>query len=162
MLSKEQQDIIENSLWVVNTALKRQGLQTDEDLRQSAILYMCRCLEKFDPSRNIKWTTFAYKNIYLYIKRVHRAELKKQFPLLTEETLCFIERKETTRVFEQALAEEEIAVIKQGCTEDECKFIDLKIQGYKGAEIGEIMECSQGKVMCLRQSIKEKIRGKRV
>ena len=37
MLSDEQRETIENSLWVVNTALKNQGLSSDEDLRQSAI-----------------------------------------------------------------------------------------------------------------------------
>ena len=40
MLTKEQQNIIENSIWVVNTALKKQGLQKDSDLRQNEILYL--------------------------------------------------------------------------------------------------------------------------
>ena len=44
MLTKEQQHTIENSIWVVNTALQKQGLSSDEDLRQSAILYMCKCI----------------------------------------------------------------------------------------------------------------------
>src|SRR5574344_1642765 len=77
MLTAEQQNIIENSIWVVNTALKRQGLTYNKDLRQSAIVYMCECLTRFDPSRNIKWTTYAYKNVYLFIKRTHKKECLK-------------------------------------------------------------------------------------
>ena len=74
----------------INTALKKQGLQENEDLRQSAILYMCKCLERFDPTKNIKWTTFAYKNIYLYIKREHNKEAAKQALLISTELFYFI------------------------------------------------------------------------
>ena len=48
-LTAIQQKEIEDSVWVVNTALKRQGLSCNEDLRQSAILYMCECLLRYDP-----------------------------------------------------------------------------------------------------------------
>ena len=77
-LTAIQQKEIEDSEWVVNTALKRQGLSCNEDLRQSAILYMCECLLRYDPTKGIKWTTFAYKNVYLFIKRTYKKENKRK------------------------------------------------------------------------------------
>ena len=78
MLSAEQQKIIEESLWVVNDVLKDLGLQGNEDLRQEANLYLCRCLERFNPSYNTKWTTYAYKNILMFVKLLNRRQATKQ------------------------------------------------------------------------------------
>ena len=159
MLSKEQQNIIENSIWVVNTALKKQGFQGDEDLRQSAILYMCKCLERFDPSKNIKWTTFAYKNIYLFIKRTHNKEKKLAKRMTESDVLNILEDNGDLEIYDKECARQTIYSLKTLCTEEECKFIDLKLEGYKGAEISQIMQCSTSKVICCMQSIKEKAKG---
>ena len=66
-LTNEQQKQIENSLWVVNTVLKKQGIDYNEDMRQSAIMYMCECLLRYDPDKGVKWTTYAYKNFIVVI-----------------------------------------------------------------------------------------------
>lgn len=159
MLSREQQNIIENSIWVVNTALKKQGLQADEDLRQSAILYMCKCLTRFDPSKNIKWTTFAYKNVYLFIKRMHRKEKLKQSHIIGDEIYYLAEQKEDIEAYERENTRQTLESVKSICTAEESQFIDLKLKGFKGAEISRIMKCSTSKVICCMQSIKEKARG---
>lgn len=159
MLSKEQQDIIENSIWVVNTALKKQGLQSDEDLRQSALLYMCKCIERFDPTMNIKWTTFAYKNVYLFIKRTHGKKMQKQKPLVScEDRPHLTGEPDYNQVHDKIDLKGKIATIKALCTPDECKYLDLKLMGYKGAEISQIMGISTSKVVCCMQSIKEKVK----
>lgn len=77
MLNSEQREMVESSVWVVNTALKRQGLERDKDLKQDALLYMCQCAERFDKTQGVKWTTYAYKNVYLFIKRTHAKEAKR-------------------------------------------------------------------------------------
>lgn len=159
MLSREQQNIIENSIWVVNTALKKQGLQSDDDLRQSAILYMCKCLTRFDPTKNIKWTTFAYKNVYLFIKRTHLKQREKESYLVGGDVFYTAEQKEDRDLYELENARQTIANIKSKCTQEECQFIDLKLTGFKGTEISQIMKCSTSKVICCMQSIKEKARG---
>lgn len=160
MLSLEQQEIIENSLWVVNTALKRQGLQADEDLRQSAILYMCKCLERFNPSKDIKWTTYAYKSVFLFIRRTHSKEVKKRAMFIDDDIFNLVEPA-TSPPDEPTMVNESkyiIDSIKAVCSPEENQIIELKRQGYKVVEISSIMECSTSKINGCMQSIKEKAR----
>lgn len=162
MLSNEQQKTIENSIWVVNTALKMQGLQADEDLRQSAILYMCKCLERFDPTKNIKWTTYAYKSIFLYIKRTHGKEMKKRSLFADEDVFDIIRtepliqpKDEQNEMVESSYR---LNSIKAVCSAEERRVIDLKLQGYKVVEISALMKCSTSKINGCMQSIKEKVK----
>ena len=160
MLTKEQQHTIEHSIWVVNTALQKQGLSSDEDLRQSAILYMCKCIERFDPSRDIKWTTYAYRNIYLYIKKKHIQSIKKaqrECPL-DQETLY---SPQSQFAFEQqADREEQINIrlehLKSKCSDKELRYMELRLQGYKRGEIGAIMGVTQGVIRGYHENIIQK------
>lgn len=159
MLSKEQQDIIENSIWVVNTALKKQGLQADSDLRQSAILYMCRCLQRFDPNRGIKWTTYAYKNVFLYIKRQHRKEIERNSHLINEDIFdldpsVYERQQEIEFDFSKCRVEK----IMKICTNEEKTILNLKMKGYKCEEISKIMCFSTSKTNVCMQNIKKKAR----
>lgn len=158
MLSKTQQNIIENSIWVVNTALKRQGLQADEDLRQSAILYMCKCLERFDPSQDIMWTTYAYKSVFLFIRRTHAKEMRKKARVIDDDIFNLIEPV-SSPIEEPMMFNESkhiIDNIKAVCSPEESQIIELKRQGYKVVEISQIMQCSTSKINGCMQSIKEK------
>lgn len=154
MLSKEQQKVIENSIWVVNTALKKQGLQSDKDLRQSAILYMCKCLERFEPDKNIKWTTYAYKSVSLYIKKTHSKDVKKNSIYVNDDITSLNLPMETPNMFDEA--KHIINNLKAHCTPEECKIIELKLQGYKIVEISSLMQCSVRKISSSIKSIKEK------
>lgn len=157
MLTAEQQSIIENSIWVVNTALKRQGLQYDDDLRQSAILYMCRCIERFDPSKNIKWTTYAYRNVYMYIRTKHAKQVKKERGIVGDIyclPLQFYDEQQQKKDYSTFMIE----AIKQKCTARECKFLELKLMGLTGLEICQIMKCSVSTLSRMVQSIKTKAR----
>lgn len=160
MLTFEEQNIIENSLWIVNTALKRQGLQANEDIKQSAILYMCKCIKNFDPSKQIKWNTYAYKNVFLYIKRTHAKDIKKRSFLVNQDIYDMVEpvicHKEYTNKFNES--KYTLEKIKQFLDPRERQVIDLKVQGYKAFEISKIMGCSQSKVNNYMQTIKSKAR----
>lgn len=156
MLSKEQQNTIENSVWVVNTALKRQGLQNNEDLRQSAILYMCKCLERYDPTKGIKWTTYAYKNIFLYIKKKHSEECKIALTIADEDIFAL---EATSLPIDEDMAYNDKYVlqkIKLVCTSEERKVLELKKQGYRGIELCELMGCSRNKISGYMKSIRAK------
>lgn len=158
MLSKEQQNTIENSIWVVNTALKRQGLQNDEDLRQSAILYMCKCLERYDPTKGIKWTTYAYKNIFLYIKKKYSEECKVALAIVDEDIFSL---EATSLPIDEDMAYNDKYVLqkmKLVCTSEECKVLELKKQGYRGAELCGLMGCSRNKISGYIKSIRAKAR----
>ena len=156
MLSQEQQRTIENSVWVVNTALKKQGLQTDKDLRQSAILYMCKCLERFDPNKHIKWTSYAYKNVYLFILRTNAKERQKMGCLADEDISTLQIPIPQPQINDES--KERVQKIKNICTLEEKKIIELKLQGYKFAEIGALMGWSISKVNNCMRTIKEKAR----
>ena len=151
-LTAVQQKEIEDSEWGVNTALKRQGLSCNEDLRQSAILYMCECLLRYDPTKGIKWTTFAYKNVYLYIKRTYKKEHKRTQYECDDDLMLIgepIEPKQDVFIVEDIMAL---------CTPNEKKILMLKLQGYKHGEISIKLHCSISKINNYMQSIRAKTR----
>lgn len=156
MLSTEQQKLVEDSLWVVNTALKRQGLSHNDDLRQSAICYMCQCVERYNPDTNVKWTTYAYKNVSLYIKRINKKEMQHNSMFsdngLNDAFDCTVEPQNYN---DSVFMLERIKIV---CSPLETRVLELKQQGYRCAEIGKMVNCSQDKVNCLMQSIKRKAR----
>ena len=120
---------------------------------------MCKCLERFDPTKNIKWTTFAYKKVFLYIKRVHKKEIKQHSYLIDDD--IYIAELSAQPINEQKMfneAEFMLEHIKTICTPEECRILDLKRQGYKGFEISQIMNCSTSKINGCMQSIKDKAR----
>ena len=160
MLSVEQQNTIENSIWVVNTALKNQGLSADEDMRQDAILYMCKCIQRFDPSRNIKWTTYAYRNVYLYIKLKHKRQMAKLSYQTCREDIYTAQPAEMPIEEEEIIDEKKMLVeqIRSLCNAKERQVIDLTLQGYSRSEIGQIMGRSVAQVKAYKRSIKDKAR----
>lgn len=160
MLSKEQADTISNSIWVVNTALKRQGLQYDADMRQSAILYMCNCLQRYDPSKNVKWTTYAYKNVYLYIKRSHLSEIKKQQHIESDTedggiTFIFNNFPDNNYNFTDTYTLEDVL---ECCDSFERHVIELKLKGYKVDEICQMTNYSKKKIWACMKSIRHKVK----
>lgn len=74
MLTAEQKKDIEESAWVVNAVLKRLGLSKDADMRQTAYLYLCESRQRYSPDHNTKWTTYAYKNVYLRVRKEQRRQ----------------------------------------------------------------------------------------
>lgn len=150
MLTPEQQKIIENSLWVVNTALQRQGLSRNNDLRQSAIEYMCKCLRRYNADKMTKWTTYAYKNVYFFIKRTR----KHQRSINYYERNCIeidLFEKES-----EDYAREFVMQLKAQCTDLENTILDLKLKGYSSIEIGRLLNLTEVKVGKIFKAIKEK------
>lgn len=158
MLSLEEKNIIEDSTWIVNTVLKRQGLQCDDDIRQSAYLYMCKCIKKYDPTLQIKWTTYAYKSVYLYVKKVHAREIKKATAITDEDIsdikdLVLCNKQGISPVPNAKYVLDEIMTL---CTPRERKLLELKMQGYKRQEIALIMNCDVEKIGLMMRTIKKK------
>lgn len=67
-LTDEQRKQVEDTLWVVNAAMKALGIK-DEDLRSEAELYLCSVVTRFDPARGLKLSTYAYSNTLQFLKR---------------------------------------------------------------------------------------------
>lgn len=138
MLTKEQQDIIEQNLWIVNSVLKKQGLSYDNDLRQSAILYMCICLERFNPAFNVQFSTYVYKSVYLYVKRKHLAEIKtKKMEAELDYSTDKAEDNES-----DVLNKLRVSDVLNKCSDTEQKILKMKMRGYTHKEIGDELNCS--------------------
>ena len=145
-MTPQQQQIIIDNMWVVDAALKKQNIK-DDDMRQQALLYMCRIIEKFDASFGVKFSTFAYKNIYLYIKRQRKAEIKVNSRICKEIVIG--------RVCEPNFA---IIELETMCDEQEKELLNLKMQGYTNLEAKKIMGCSKNKFAEVNRELKEKAR----
>lgn len=157
MLSQEQQQIIENSLWVVNTALQKLNIK-DKDIEQDALLYMCKCIERFDPSKGIKWETYAYKNIFLYIKR-HSAREKINANMYVYEDEIKNNKPQKIYCNQVYTKKEQLKNIYNTCNDTEKMILKLKVQGYTIQEMSEIMGKSY-KIICNNiRSIKDKAKG---
>ena len=145
-MTPQQQQTIIDSEWIVNTALKRQGI-ISEDLKQDALLYMCKLVDRFDASFGVKWETYAYKNIYLYLKRQKLRQIKVNSRYCNEIIIG--------RVCEPNW---EYIGLKMICDEKESELLDLKLKGYTNFEAQKIMKVSEKKVTELNRRIKEKAR----
>ena len=155
-LTLEQQQEIENSLWVVNTALKRHGQSANEDLRQSAILYMCSCRLRFDPSLNVKWTTYAYRNVYLFIKRTLLKETRQNGYIINRDYNDISNLIPAEDKFDAIEGDE--TYLHNLCSLEEKEVLGLKKQGFNDKEIAEILNCNTSKVNYCVNKIRQKIK----
>lgn len=151
-LTSEQQKQIENSLWVVNIVLKKQGVDYNEDMRQSAIMYMCECLLRYAPDKGVKWTTYAYKNVFLYVKKTIQKENNKKFNECSEELFDLYEKEHIG----DSKSTRDMANLMSLCNELEQEILGLKLKGYKQYEITQILNCSRTKINNCIHNIKEK------
>ena len=158
-LSVEQQALVESSLWVVNTVLKKHGLSHDNDMRQEAILYMCKCALRFDPTRHIKWGTFAYKNINLFVKSQRRKEYERNSCLTEYDHLDYTERNmqvDSDQIISKIDTKLTYKKLTAVCTEKEKAVLELKREGYTGGEIAKIMGCGQSTISHRVAEVKKK------
>lgn len=153
MLNERQKQIIENSMWVINTIVKDLKQQHNEDLRQDLILYMCQLLDRYDPNMQTKWTTYAYKNIYLHARTLLRIEQEKQSKTIyVEEPKYYKEQKQS-----HTKLDERIKNLYEKCTPKEKKVIIAYLEGYCTYQQVEQELCIGHGTMCrLMQSIREK------
>lgn len=159
MLNDSQRQMVESSIWVVNTALKKQGLEGDKDLKQEALLCMCQCAERFDVSKGVKWTTYAYRNVYLCIKRVHAKEKKKTTPLLNQDLFDMSEQLfEDEKMSQEENNSYKMRRVMTICTPTEKQFLMAKLKDCTNLEIAHQMNCSKSKIDITMKNIKEKVK----
>lgn len=159
MLTQEQQQTIEDSLWIVNTALKDQNLQGNEDLKQDAILYMCKCLLNFDETKGVKWNTYAYKSVYLYIKRKHaRQVLESSRVAYLDQNPPKADEEQKVKDVKQFLRGFKIKHILYHCNEREREVVMLKLQGYTAKQIANKLGVSYFVIQNIFWRIKARLR----
>lgn len=159
-LTVEQKKLVEESLWVVNSIMKNQALEGDKDIRQQAMLYMCRCAQRFDPTRGVKWTTYAYQNAKLYIKRIVKREQNIQSLFEDIEVVSCPESDLFATYSHETASDAKYIVdtLKSRCSPEELQILTMKEQGYKWYEISQALNCStstlNGKMQVIRDKAK--------
>ena len=153
-LTGEQQRIIEDSLWIVGAVGKRLRVK-DEDARSEAVLYMIQCLDRFDPSKGVKWETYAYKNVYLYMSRT--LKLKQEKESRTVEVEEFVYTPSSDNVEEEAIRRLSVEAVFAALKPKERSVATLIAQGDSFASIAEMRGCSHQAVSCMWKRIKKKI-----
>lgn len=159
-LTAEQQKLVKNSLWVVNTVMKAQNLEGNKDIRQQALLYMCKCAMRFDPTRGVKWETYAYKSANLYIKRIVAKERQKHSCIESIEELTHAE-SDLFGYIEPEIennAKYIVDTLKSRCSPEELQILTMTECGYKGYEISRELKCSASTLKMRMDSIREKAR----
>lgn len=68
-LTKKQQQMVEESVWVVHTCLAKLGETTNEDLRQIGYMYLCNLVTRYDHKKGAKWTTYAYSCMLWHLSK---------------------------------------------------------------------------------------------
>lgn len=68
MTLEERNKRVEENLPLVTFCLKKLGKDFNEDYFQQGILELIRCVNNFDESKGIAFSTYAVKNIKLYLK----------------------------------------------------------------------------------------------
>jgi RNA polymerase sigma factor (sigma-70 family) len=151
MLNDIQRDLIKNNLWVVNTAIKRLNLQGNEDYCQMGKLYLCQCTERFNEAKGVKFTTYAYKNVYLYLKRIRAKEISEN-NLYTD--------------IDVDIAGANVVEVVQTCTtisklplnKTQKQILRMKANGYTLKETAKDLKCSISKVEQNLRKTKSKLK----
>lgn len=151
-MTADQKQMITDSLWVVNTLLIRYNRSNDRDLRQEAITYMCGCMQRFDPTRHIKWETYAFTSINLFLRRtISRTREKEKYTTYYDHTVI-----ETVADKHNTKTNEMLALIYNGSTEKERRILDLLYQGYSRNEIATKLQLNISEVFRTIKKIKER------
>lgn len=155
VLDDKQREIIENSLWIVKYALQVNKIQDyDEDLYQSAVLELIKCLGRFDESRGVKWTTFAVRSIVLYVRREKTKGHNENQISLSDNSLYKVEdiTDYDNDVTWKWIAEDLFSVL----TEKEKEIALLRLKGYTRAEIRKELNLSRRALDTIYKHIREK------
>ena len=154
MLTAEQQKTIQDSAWVIDTVLGKLGLQKNEDIRQSLFLYMCKCIERYDSSRGTKWTTYAYKTLYLYALRIWDEEKKKSKGLVSIESVI--------QLTDNGVSERQMIEVSHfyslcvPLSKQETRVALMLSQGYNIKSISAHLKLSAKKIQEIKREIKAK------
>ena len=147
-LSTEQQQTIIDSLWIVNDVLKRQNLAYNEDLKQTAIIYLCKCLLRFNDKYGVKWHTYAYKNVDLYVRReIERENKIRNREIISSKEYIICEKTNGKRAL--------YLEIKESCLPRTQKVLELKLQGYSDKEVRNILRCGMNSLREMKEEIKK-------
>ncbi|MGM9543560.1 MAG: sigma-70 family RNA polymerase sigma factor [Romboutsia timonensis] len=68
MTIEERNKRVEENLKLVTYSLTKLGVSFNEDYFQQGVLELIRCVENYDESKGLKFSTYAVKNLKYYLK----------------------------------------------------------------------------------------------
>lgn len=128
-MNAEHTALVENNIGIVGACMKRLKIR-DEDLFQDACLQLCRCAEKFSPALNVKFSTYAFRCVYLFLLRqiLAKHEYERKFSPVPIEQLN-LQTDDTTALFC------DVKGLLQCLSEKEQELVMLRIKGMTYREI---------------------------
>lgn len=155
MDQREKNDLIVSSLWVVNAVFEKLSIN-DEDLKSNATLYLYKLADRYDSSKGVKFSTYAYNSLYLYVRTRWAKQKHKDSNVIVSTTLLEIE---PAKSYEDSVGNEcMVEQIKSLCSERELKICELFLQGYKVVEIAKIVGIATPTAHHNIRELKEKVK----
>lgn len=155
-LTAEQQGLIEKSQWIVNDVLKYYGVGYDNDLRQAAMLYMCKCLERYEPERG-KWETYAYTNVkYYVVKYMRRQKAERARTVAQDEDTSELPSTEADATERRADARLRVKRMLECCDAEERGVVIRLLAGHSKSRVARRIGKSPQTVSGIIRSVREK------
>ena len=156
-MTPEKENMILECGWVVNTVLNNLNMRS-EDYSQIAMLYLCGLVDKYDATKNVKWTTYAYNNLTLYLKHYRKVERKKDqvYDIITNFDTAANSIPQELDIF--FIDNENISKLLIKLTPMEKRLLQMRLEGYKMREMAECLGYSMGYINKQIDSIKKKAR----
>lgn len=147
MLSQEQQQLILEYQWIINTVCKKLCI-TDADIRSELTLFMCQTIEKYDQTKGVKLGTYLYSSVYLRALRLLKYYYKYQNKNVLTPIMLSGECRttKTHTILYQSIR-----------TPEERQIITYTIQGYKNREIAHLMGIKPSQVKQIYVAFTERL-----
>ena len=149
MLSPQQQELILENKWIINTVAKRLSI-TDEDIKNELMLFMCNTIEKYDPAKGVKLGTYLFRSVYLRALRLLKNESQYKNRYIISE---FITKREV-RIRDGRMS----MLIECIDTQQERDIVSLYLQGYKRQEIADKLGIKRYKVEQIKRELIQRTR----
>lgn len=161
MLNDEQRELVINNMKLVYKIASERGLLKDQDAVQSGFIGLCKAAEKYDPSRNTKFQTYACVAISRWIdglnsERKYRKRIKDGSYIIVDDISKYVD--------ELALSREDYDTklfIKDIMSKvDECsrQIIEMIYKGYQQQQIVVKLNISSSKYYSRIKKIEEKFK----
>lgn len=138
---------------IIHLVKQLNGGYFDDDLFQAGSMGLIKASNKYDDSRNVKFSTYATH----WIKREILSEIKKR-----NKTRCNIDFNPEIYEYKKTESSEDILIKKENLNNfnsmlngEERKVVSLKLKGHSQVEIGKIIGAPQATVSKLLRNIKK-------
>lgn len=132
----DENELVQRHLGLVVTIAKKFRPTNDyehSEYIQEGSIALLRAIRKFDPSRNVQLSTFAWKYIH---KAILKYILKQNKNKQVAQLLTDLPNTHTVSTIQE--------ILPKNLTEKERTIIEMRLEGYTFEEIGKKIGCTRG------------------